>query len=55
VSRVASVLKLSVKNNKNRYRIGFAFRNIENKERSIIKEYIMERQAEMLRNRKRSL
>ena len=55
VSRVASIIPLPYKDKKYRYRIGFAFRNISNKDRSIIKEYIMERQAEILRSRKREL
>jgi len=55
ISRVASMLNLSNKDKKYRYRIGFSFRNISNKDRSVIKEYIMERQSEILKNRKRNL
>ena len=55
IARAASVVSLPLKDNKYRYRIGFAFRNISNNNRSIIKEYIMERQSEILRNRKRNL
>jgi c-di-GMP-binding flagellar brake protein YcgR len=55
VSRIVSVLELPIKDKKHRYRIGFSFRNISNTERSLIKEYIMERQSEILKNRKRNL
>jgi len=55
IARVASILPLSNKDKKYRYRIGFSFRNISNPDRSVIKEYIMERQSEILKNRKRNL
>jgi c-di-GMP-binding flagellar brake protein YcgR len=55
ISRIASILPLANKDKKYRYRIGFSFRNISNADRSIIKEYIMERQSEILKNRKRNL
>jgi len=55
ISRMASILPLSNKDKKYRYRIGFSFRNISNTDRSVIKEYIMERQSEILKNRKRNL
>lgn len=55
ISRLVSILPLSSKDKKYRYRMGFSFRNISNTNRSIIKEYIMERQSEILKNRKRNL
>ena len=51
-ARNVSILSLPKKHDKYRYRLGFSFRSISEDSQSVIKEYIVERQAEILRKQK---